>query len=126
MHELSAETRSLAAFLRVLSDPTRLAIFNLLFDGVHCNCEIGSRLELPMNLVSHHLGVLREAGLVKSERDANDARWVYYSIDEQGLQRLQLDLESFLAPARIRSRRPSCRPRAVPQRAGTMAPEAAT
>ena len=108
--EPSTEARRLALLLRVVSDPTRLAIFDLLIEGVQCNCEIGDQLGLPMNLISHHLKVLRDAGLVKAERDPNDARWVYYSIDESGLARLQARLASFFAPSRIRPRHPSCGP----------------
>ena len=41
------------------------------------------------NLISHHLRVLREAGLVDVERDALDARWMYYSINRQALEAAQ-------------------------------------
>ncbi len=41
----------LADTLKVLSDPTRLAIFDLLMQGVQCNCETGDRLKLPMKLM---------------------------------------------------------------------------
>jgi len=126
MSELSAEAHGLAVLLRVLSDPTRLAIFDLLIQGVQCNCEIGDELGLPMNLISHHLRVLRDAGLVRAERDPYDARWVYYSIDEGGLARLQSRLVSFLAPSRIRPRRPSCGPRATPRCEKLVEMEAAT
>ncbi len=116
MSERSTEAQELALLLRALSEPTRLAIFDLLMQGVQCNCEIGDELGLPMNLISHHLRVLRDAGLVRAEHDPYDARWVYYSIDEDGLARLQARLVSFLAPARIRPRRPSCGPRAGARR----------
>jgi DNA-binding transcriptional ArsR family regulator len=55
--EPSAEAHRVALLLRVVSDPTRLAIFDLLIQGVQCNCEIGNQLGLPMNLISHHLRV---------------------------------------------------------------------
>jgi ArsR family transcriptional regulator len=100
----------LARLLKVLSDPTRLRIFNTLMEGVQCNCELGEALGLPMNLISHHLRVLREAGLVRSERDGLDARWVYYSVDENALQELRTWLHGFLDPARIQPRLPTCGP----------------
>lgn len=105
-----ADTRELASLFRVLSEPNRLAIFDLLMQGVQCNCEIGKRLGLPMNLVSHHLRVLRDAGLVEAQREPADARWVYYSVKKAALDEICAHITAFLAPARIRPRLPSCGP----------------
>jgi ArsR family transcriptional regulator len=104
----------LADALKVLSDPTRLAIFDLLMQGVQCNCEIGDQLKLPMNLISHHLKVLRDADLVEAERDPVDARWVYYSINKRALIQLRAQLDAFLDPQRIQPRLPTCGPQIVP------------
>lgn len=104
----------LADTLKVLGDPTRLAIFDLLMQGVQCNCEIGDRLKLPMNLISHHFKVLRDAGLVEAERDAMDARWVYYSINKRALAQLHAQLDAFFDPQRIQPRLPTCGPQIVP------------
>ena len=104
----------LAEPLKVLSDPTRLAIFDLLMQGVQCNCEIGSNLKLEMNLISHHLKVLRDADLVDAERDAVDGRWVYYSVNKSALAQLRAQLSAFLDPQRIQPRLPTCGPRILP------------
>jgi ArsR family transcriptional regulator, arsenate/arsenite/antimonite-responsive transcriptional repressor len=101
----------LVSMLRALSDPSRLAIFELLMQGVQCNCEIGDQLQMPMNLISHHLKVLRAVGLVEAERDRTDARWIYYSIDQAALNQLRERLHIFLDPSRIQSRQPTCGPR---------------
>lgn len=77
--------KELAGMLKVLGDTTRLMVFNALMQGIQCNCDLGERLGLPQNLVSHHLKVLRRAGLVRAERDPLDARWVYYSLDAEAL-----------------------------------------
>ncbi len=106
-------SKKLVKTLQVLGDPTRLAIFDLLMRGVQCNCEIGDHLKLPMNLISHHLKTLREAGLVNAERDPGDARWIYYSINPQALQQVREELGAFLDPARIQQRAPACGPRLV-------------
>ncbi len=100
----------LAEQLKVLAEPKRLLIFNLLMDGVQCNCEIGEALDLPPNLVSHHLSKLRAVGLVKVERDAQDARWIYYSINRSALEELNAAFGTFFDPNRIQPRRPSCGP----------------
>ncbi len=107
-------TARLAQVLRVLSDPTRLTILDLLMQGVQCNCELGAQLQLPMNLVSHHLKILRDAGLVNAERDPQDARWVYYSVNQPILNEFRAELSAFLNPKRIQPRQPSCGPRVVP------------
>ncbi len=109
----SFHTRKLARTLQVLCDPTRLAIFDLLMQGVQCNCEIGDNLKIPMNLISHHLQALRDAGLVDAERDPADARWIYYSINQDALQALRVELSAFLDPARIKPRAPACGQRLI-------------
>jgi ArsR family transcriptional regulator len=105
--------QDLANTLKVLDDPSRLAIFDPLMRGVQCNCELGASLQMPMNLISHHLRVLRDAGLINARRDSTDARWVYYSITPRALNQLRERLGSFLDPQRIQPRQPSCGPRGV-------------
>lgn len=75
----------LSSILRVIADEKRLRILQLLVQQESCVCEIMARLELGQSLVSHHLAVLKQAGLV---RDRRDAQWVYYSIDQENLAEL--------------------------------------
>ena len=100
----------LALTLKALSDPSRLRIFNMLMEGVQCNCEIAERLGFTLSLISYHLRVLQEAGLVQSERDRQDARWVYYSIDQAMLTHLDAQMRHLLDVQRIKPRVPSCGP----------------
>ncbi len=104
----------LSRWLKVLAEPRRLAIINLLMQGVQCNCELGDALNMPANLISHHLGVLRRAGLVEMERDAQDARWIYYSISREALGEIRHLFQTFFDPARIQERTPACPPGARP------------
>jgi ArsR family transcriptional regulator, arsenate/arsenite/antimonite-responsive transcriptional repressor len=110
------QTVDLLNILRVLGDPSRMRIFDLLMQGVQCNCELGDQLKMPINLISHHLRILREAGLINAERDPTDARWIYFSVNEQTLAALRGELHSFLDPKRIQPRQPACGPRVVPVR----------
>lgn len=106
---LVLEKKRLSAILQALADPNRLAIFELLREGTYCNCEIASRLELPANLVSHHLKVLRQAGLVRAQQHPVDRRWVLYSLDREGMAAARAQLMSLLDPMTIGSRvPPSC------------------
>lgn len=100
----------MAKWLKVLAEPNRLLIFHYLMEGVQCNCELGSGLDMAPNLISHHLRVLREAGLIDVERDAQDARWIYYSINRQALQEFNQAWGIFFDPQRIKPRRLTCGP----------------
>jgi ArsR family transcriptional regulator len=61
----------------VVSDPTRLRLLSLIAaKGEACAaCDLVGDLDVSQPTVSHHLKVLRESGLVDSERRG---RWVYY------------------------------------------------
>ncbi|MFW5942618.1 MAG: ArsR/SmtB family transcription factor [Chloroflexota bacterium] len=100
----------LAQRLKLLSNPKRLQLIHLLMEGVQCNCELGDALDMAPNLISHHLGLLRDAGLVNVERDAVDARWLYYSLNEEALAELNTAYGHFFDPERIKPRRPTCGP----------------
>jgi ArsR family transcriptional regulator, arsenate/arsenite/antimonite-responsive transcriptional repressor len=100
------------AFLRLVADPTRRRIFFRLMAGELCNCEMVDALGLPQNLISHHLRQLREAGLVRTRRDPEDARWVYYRVDPAALAAVQAEVAAAFAPTRLGDRQPVCGPAA--------------
>src|SRR5437868_14726339 len=74
----AAEAAALAARFKALADPARVAIVNRLAaaDEV-CVCNLVAALGLAQPTVSHHLKVLREAGLVDSRRRGT---WAYYRL----------------------------------------------
>jgi len=82
-------TRDLLVALKALADETRLRIFVLLTRQESCVCEIEDMLNLSQSLVSNHLAVLRQAGLVKARRDAEDARWIFYRADPEAAAALR-------------------------------------
>lgn len=65
---------------------------------------LNEALGLAPNLLSHHLRVLSETGLITSRRDRVDGRWIYYSVDRQAATRWQRWFHGFLDPARIQER----------------------
>jgi len=71
------EANQLAEWYGVLADPTRLRLLSLISaEGEACAaCDLVEPLGVSQPTVSHHLKVLREAGLVESEKEG---RWVYY------------------------------------------------
>ena len=87
----------LADLLKTLSDERRLAIVALLARGELCVCHLVDILGLPQSTVSHHVGVLRRAGLVRDRRDSTDARWTYYALEPAAVATLHAQLAELLA-----------------------------
>ena len=96
--------------LKALADSNRLQILDVLMQGDSCNCELTDRLGLPPNLLSHHLRILREAGLVTSRRDTVDGRWIYYAVNREAAAEWRDWFANFLDPARIQTRPSLCGP----------------
>lgn len=74
------EAAEVAQVLKALADPVRLRLLSLI--GAHdggeaCVCDLTVAFDLTGPTISHHLKVLREAGLISSERRGT---WVYYRI----------------------------------------------
>lgn len=100
----------LSACLRALGDPNRLSIFELLRQGQQCNCDMGDKLGLAPNLVSHHLKVLRECGLVVAERHPTDGRWILYSLNRDTVAELARGLADLLDTTRAAGAACGCGP----------------
>lgn len=69
-------------FLKIISEANRLKILCLLKGGERCVCEIWRFLDLPQNLTSHHLKVLKDFGLLSSRKDGLN---IYYALDQRTL-----------------------------------------
>lgn len=63
--------------LKALGDPLRLRIVSCLRDGAKNVSEISTELDIAVVTVSHHLGILRVAGLVESDREG---RFINYRL----------------------------------------------
>ena len=71
---------SLANIFKALSDPTRVKIFNALFDQELCVCDLAEVIELSQSATSHQLRFLRKMNLVKYQKEG---KMVYYSLTDQ-------------------------------------------
>jgi ArsR family transcriptional regulator len=82
-----AEAERMAVMAKALSDPVRLQLVDVLrkHAGKVCVCELVPLFELSQPTVSHHLKVLRDAGLVGSERRG---LWAYYYVIPDALTEL--------------------------------------
>lgn len=106
----TVDLQALSDRLKVLAEPKRLLILNLLMQGVQCNCDLSDALGMAPNLISHHMNVLCQAGLVTAERDPLDARWIYYSVNSAAVEALAADFSSFFDVTRIQLRQSCCGP----------------
>ncbi|PRW63078.1 ArsR/SmtB family transcription factor [Actinopolyspora mortivallis] len=86
---LSAEQAGeLSAMFKALGDPVRLRLLSLVAahaGGEACVCDLAGAFELSGPTISHHLRVLRQAGLIDSERRGT---WIFYSVRPQVLRQL--------------------------------------
>ena len=78
----------LARMFKALGDPVRLRLLSLVAShegGEACVCDISDTFDLSQPTISHHLKVLRQAGLLDCERRGT---WVYYWVIPAALQQL--------------------------------------
>ena len=81
------DVQLLASRFRALADPTRVSIVNRLAAADECCvCDLTDAFELSQPTVSHHLKVLRDAGLVQASRRGT---WAYYRLVPEALQQLR-------------------------------------
>lgn len=86
---------ALAARLRALAHPARLAMLETLAGQERCVCgEIVRALPLAQSTVSQHLKVLMDAGLIRSRTEGQRSS---YCIDREALAALQTEIEALLA-----------------------------
>lgn len=84
----------LAIKLKALSDPVRLQLLSVVAShagGEACVCELSAGIDLTQPTISHHLKILRTAGLLDSQRRGS---WIYYRVVTDALQQLSLLLET--------------------------------
>ena len=77
-----------ATVAKALADPNRIEMLRLLArqTGPVCACDIVDRFDLTQPTVSHHLKILKEAGLLRGTRNG---LWAFYEIDADGLDSLR-------------------------------------
>jgi ArsR family transcriptional regulator len=84
-----------AQFFKVLSDPNRLMIIDMLSCGELCACVILEKFNITQPTLSHHMKSLRESELVIGRKEG---KWMYYSLSEKTVQtckNILSDLTSF-------------------------------
>ena len=82
-----------AEFLKIIAEESRLKILCILRGGEKCVCDIWRYLELPQNLTSHHLKVLKDFDLISSKKDGLK---VFYSLNKNIINKYSKLLNKFL------------------------------
>jgi ArsR family transcriptional regulator len=80
-----------ARIFHALSDETRLAVLGRLRNGDRCVCDLMDLLGAGQSLLSFHMRVLKEAGLVLDRREG---RWIHYALNPEGLEAAGRAIES--------------------------------
>ena len=95
--DTASQARAVAVF-KALADATRLQIYRLIAARPEpiCVCDIVSRFELRQPTISHHLRVLRDAGLVTVTKRGT---WSYYAVDPSGVRAARVALDAALPEA---------------------------
>lgn len=92
------EVKSLSNLLKILGDPTRLRILEILHRrGESCVCELEALLDMTQSNISFHLNALKAVNLVTDEKVG---RWVFYTLNEPVLQNALGALQRLFAPER--------------------------
>ncbi len=84
---------ALCVALQALADPVRLRMVRLLGERERCVCHLTEVLGLSQATVSHHMAILKRAGLICERRDA---RWTYYRLSPEAVTSLRRSLDGLL------------------------------
>jgi len=92
----SEDAARLAAMLKAMGNPVRLQIVHMLsrYGGQACVCDVESLFDLSQPTISHHLKVLRNAGIIDSEQRG---LWRYYFVRPAALRELETWFGEMLA-----------------------------
>lgn len=84
-----------ATLLKAIADPTRICIVHILSCGDLCVCELQKYFNLRQPTLSHHLGILKSAGIITSSRKG---KWIYYGVKRTTVQALTGFLDAVFLP----------------------------
>ena len=92
----AADVEASVGLLQAIADPIRWTVLNRLSNKPSCVCDLQSHIPIAANLLSYHLKMLREAGLVTTSRRG---RWIDYALAPDAEARLAAALPTALPTA---------------------------
>ena len=87
---MNVEYKEYAQLFKVLSDPNRLMIVEMLSFGELCACVILEKINITQPTLSHHMKSLCDCLLVNGRKEG---KWMYYSLNDETIERLRSYLE---------------------------------
>ncbi|EAX46378.1 transcriptional regulator, ArsR family [Thermosinus carboxydivorans Nor1] len=104
--------KDLAQIFKALGDETRLEIVKMLRGRQLCVCEIMDAFKLSQPAISHHLKILRQAGVID---DAKEGKWVFYSLNPEAFRLIEAFLTQIRRLDEGEARRRPCSPYQIQQ-----------
>jgi len=92
--DINLELSEMIDFLKIISEQNRLKILCFLKNKERCVCEIHEFLDIPQNLVSHHLKIMKDFNLLNSKKDGLN---VFYSLNKEIIEKYSVFLGRFLS-----------------------------
>ncbi|KXS49058.1 MAG: ArsR family transcriptional regulator [Halanaerobium sp. MDAL1] len=86
-------SKEIVKMLKAIADENRLQMINLLSCESLCSCHFVNILEISQPNVSHHLKILKEAGLIKASKRG---RWIDYSLNEENIAIIKNEFNNIL------------------------------
>jgi len=97
--------KQMAQIFKALGDETRLEILVALVGKEMCVCDILDAFRLSQPAISHHLKVLKQAGVLV---DSRDGKWIYYSVNPEILELVQGLLQDVIKKSEKKERLHHC------------------
>ncbi|MEG6584457.1 ArsR/SmtB family transcription factor [Dendrosporobacter sp. 1207_IL3150] len=92
---------------KALGDPTRMRIVEMLVGKELCVCDILDSFNITQPVISHHLKILKHAGLVT---DSREGKWVYYSLDHKAFELIGSFIDKAKGDLHKKERQHACLP----------------
>lgn len=83
-----------AKMMKALSDPNRVKILDILSCGTRCACDLLEHFDFTQPTLSHHIKVLKEAGLVSTEKIGT---WHHYSTNQENVKALMKETQQIFS-----------------------------
>ncbi len=87
---VGVKMKKIVESLKALGEENRIKIVGLLCEEEMCVCELIEKLELSQSAVSHHIKILKQAGLINDRRKG---KWIFYSLNQNAFKDLSLSIQ---------------------------------
>ncbi|MGM0548907.1 MAG: ArsR/SmtB family transcription factor [Bacillota bacterium] len=87
------KNKKIIKILKAIADQNRLEMLKLLSSEQLCSCHFVDILEISQPNVSHHLKILKEAGLIKASKRG---RWIDYSLNKENIKLVKKEIDNIL------------------------------